>query len=77
LFEENQGERMKYSIKNVNSDNLIETMGLISEVNGFAHANKRNSSHKYKHEKVIKFLSSDSDKCDEIIESIMPINLLP
>lgn len=67
---------MKYTVKNVCSDNFVDTIRLISGANDFAHANKKNTSPEYNHQKVIEFLNSDSEECDSIIENIMRDGML-
>lgn len=67
---------MRYTVKNLRSDQVDDTMRLITENNHFAHASKENSSPKYNYALVIDFLSNDSKEFDGIIESTMPTELV-
>lgn len=63
---------MRYSVKDLQAEDVQGAMEMISRVNEVAHANKRNSSVKYDHQAVIDFLEVDSAECDDIISSLMP-----
>jgi hypothetical protein len=60
----------------LNTENIVETTELISKINSFLHANKRNSSPEYDSLSVIEFLSSDSKDFDTIVENILPDQFL-
>ena len=67
---------MKYSDKSADAQTIEEVNRLIEEHNVIAHSNKQNSCRSYDHDKVIDFLSEDSDAIDRLIEESVPSLLM-
>ena len=63
---------MRYSDPSTTSENFLENMMLIRQHNHFADCAAPNTSLSYDHQKVIDFLSKDSDALQSISKSVMP-----
>ncbi len=61
---------MRYSDKSANANTVADIQELIANENSFAQANKRNSCESYNHDKVLEFLSSDSERFSKIVERL-------